>query len=131
MCYNVTMPVPIQATEWISQARRGTLELCVLTLISQKPHYGYQMVTELGKWEQLAAPEGTLYPMLRRLQKESYIEGKWQESDSGPPRKYYHLTDTGKSLLFTISSEWGELTRAIESLQRNEQESGELSESVK
>ena len=114
------------ATEWISQARRGTLELCVLTLISQKPYYGYQLVTHLSRWEKLAAPEGTLYPLLRRLDKDGYIVGQWQESGSGPPRKYYHLTDTGGSLLNAMSSEWTGLTNEIEQLRKNGGEPAEL-----
>ncbi|HKP53676.1 MAG TPA: PadR family transcriptional regulator [Chloroflexia bacterium] len=98
----------------------------MLTLISQQPYYGYQLVTHLGKWEKLAAPEGTLYPLLRRLNKDGYIVGKWEESDSGPPRKYYRLTDTGESLLFAMSSEWTGLTHEIEQLRSNGGESGEL-----
>ena len=119
------MSVPFDATEWISQARRGTLELCVLTLVSQKPYYGYEMVTYLSKWEQLAAPEGTLYPLLHRLQKDGYVGVEWQESVSGPPRKYYHLTETGEGILFAMSSEWIELSRAIEQLQESEQAQSE------
>lgn len=77
------------------------------------------MVTHLSTWEQLAAPEGTLYPLLRRLQKDGYIAGQWEESGSGPPRKYYRLTDRGESLLLILSSEWTGLTHAIEQLQQN------------
>ena len=111
------MSAPFDVTEWTSQARRGTLELCVLTLISHRPRYGYQLITYLAKWEQLASPEGTLYPLLRRLRKDGFIAGEWQESDSGPPRKYYNLTKTGKELLALMSVEWEGLTRAVEELQ--------------
>jgi PadR family transcriptional regulator PadR len=93
----------------------------VLTLISQKPRYGYELVACLRKWEQLAATEGTLYPMLRRLQKDGYITAEpWQESGSGPPRKYYHLTGAGEGLLRAMSSEWTELTRAVAQLREIE-----------
>jgi PadR family transcriptional regulator PadR len=109
------------AKRWITQARRGTLELCVLTLISQKPRYGYELVACLRKWEQLAATEGTLYPMLSRLHKDGHIAAdQWRESESGPPRKYYRLTGAGESLLSAMSSEWTGLTGAIERLQETE-----------
>jgi PadR family transcriptional regulator PadR len=127
--YNIRVLAHFDATEWISQARRGTLELCVLTLISQKPYYGYQLVTHLSRWEKLAAPEGTLYPLLRRLDKDGYIVGQWQESGSGPPRKYYSLTETGEGMLFAMSSEWTGLTHEIEQLRENGGEPGELTES--
>ena len=59
----------MRADEWSSQIRRGTLELCVLALISSKPRYGYDLVSALERWEPLATTEGTVYPLLRRLQR--------------------------------------------------------------
>src|SRR5262249_40130671 len=84
---------------WLAQARRGVVELCVLQLIGQRPRYGYQLVTKLAAWEPLATTEGTLYPLLRRLQREGSISAFWEESQDGPPRKYYQLTDAGVTLL--------------------------------
>jgi PadR family transcriptional regulator PadR len=103
--------------DWLAQARRGVIELCVLSLIAQAPRYGYQLATalaELGK--PLAASEGTLYPLLRRLQREGLVEATWQESRDGPPRKYYHLSPGGQRLLGTQLAEWDELTQAIHTL---------------
>ncbi|MDQ5809709.1 MAG: PadR family transcriptional regulator [Actinomycetota bacterium] len=82
-----------------SQIRRGTLELCVLALISSKPRCGYDLVSALERWEPLATTEGTVYPLLRRLQREGRVEASWQESAAGPPRMYYRLTPHGHDLL--------------------------------
>ena len=61
----------------------------------------------------LAASEGTLYPLLRRLQREGLIDASWQESADGPPRKYYRLTPTGSALLQSQLAEWEQLTEAV------------------
>jgi PadR family transcriptional regulator PadR len=111
------MMATADAKEWVSQARKGILELCVLTAFSRKACYGYELIPYLSKWEQLAATKGTVYPMLRRLEKSGYISAEWQVSDSRPPRKYYQLTDTGQRLLLALSSEWTGLTRAVAQLQ--------------
>jgi PadR family transcriptional regulator PadR len=111
-------PVGVNGSaEWLSQARRGVIELCVLSLIARQPHYGYQLATalaDLGK--PLAASEGTLYPLLRRLQREGLVEATWQESRDGPPRKYYHLSPPGKRLLELQLQEWDQLTHAVAQL---------------
>lgn len=106
--------------EWLTQARRGVIELCVLSLISHQPRYGYQLanaLADLGK--PLAASEGTLYPLLRRLQREGVVDATWQESPDGPPRKYYHLSDSGKTLLAAQFAEWQALTRAVDNLDQH------------
>jgi PadR family transcriptional regulator, regulatory protein PadR len=103
----------VRAGEWSSQIRRGTLELCVLALISSKPRYGYDLVSALERWEPLATTEGTVYPLLRRLQREGKIEASWQESAAGPPRKYYRLTPQGHDLLERMAADWAELSEAV------------------
>ena len=103
----------MRAGEWSSQIRRGTLELCVLALIAQKPRYGYDLVTALERWKPLATTEGTLYPLLRRLQREGKVEGSWQESVAGPPRKYYQLTPQGRDLLERMTADWTQLSEAV------------------
>ncbi len=102
--------------DWTSQVRRGIIDFCVLTLVSQKPTYGYELVTTLSKWGQLAATEGTVYPLLRRLQKDLLIKSSWIESEAGPPRKYYQLTSTGEDLLSRITDDWDSLVKAINEL---------------
>jgi PadR family transcriptional regulator PadR len=112
----------VRAGEWSSQIRRGTLELCVLALIAQKPRYGYDLVSALERWEPLATTEGTLYPLLRRLQREGKVEASWQESAAGPPRKYYRLTPHGRDLLERMAADWTELSEAVrETLLREEE----------
>src|SRR5215216_8049671 len=103
----------VRAGEWSSQIRRGTLELCVLALIASKPRYGYDLVSALERWEPLATTEGTVYPLLRRLQREDKIEASWQESVAGPPRKYYRLTPHGRDLLERMKADWAELSEAV------------------
>jgi PadR family transcriptional regulator, regulatory protein PadR len=102
------------ARDWLAQARRGVLELCVLSLIAQAPRYGYELATALAQLgKPLAATEGTLYPLLRRLQREGVVEATWQESRDGPPRKYYHLSAAGQRMLQAQAAEWDELTQAV------------------
>jgi PadR family transcriptional regulator len=102
-----------QPRDWLSQARRGVIELCVLLLIGGRPHYGYEIAVALGQWQPLAATEGTLYPLLRRLQREGIVDSFWQESNDGPPRKYYRLTQAGAALRDAQLSDWERLTRAV------------------
>lgn len=106
----------METVEWITQLRRGIMEFCILTLIKKKDTYGYEIVTNLSRWEKLAITEGTLYPLLRRLEKEKNIESYWCESESGPPRKYYKITKDGQKLLESMCITWGELTKAIDEL---------------
>jgi PadR family transcriptional regulator PadR len=103
-----------QNGEWASQLRRGVLELCILALLDAGPSYGYEIVTQIASHPQLAAGEGTIYPLLRRLKREGYVETYWQESASGPPRQYYRLTQRGSSALTGMRSEWGALVAAME-----------------
>jgi PadR family transcriptional regulator PadR len=106
---------------WLAQARRGLIELCVLMLIEQAPRYGYELATALGRWPSLAAPEGTLYPLLRRLQREGAIDASWIESRDGPPRKYYHLTDAGQAVLDGQTASWDQLVAAVADLRAADQ----------
>lgn len=101
-------------TDWNSQIRRGVLEFCILALIAQGPRYGYEIVTQLSQLPQLAAGEGTVYPLLRRLRKEGWLNTFWQESISGPPRQYYELTAEGHEVLRVMRSEWGSLVDSVQ-----------------
>lgn len=109
--------------EWKSQLKRGILEYCILLLINKKPRYGYEIIHEISHWNIIAAKESTVYPLLRRLQKEDYLESFWKDSLEGlPPRKYYELTDKGKSHLDLMSNEWFDLVSVISELQLREGE---------
>lgn len=102
--------------DWTSQLRRGVLELAVLSTLEQAPSYGYEISTRLAAIPQLAAREGTLYPLLRRLKKEGLLETYWQESAGGPPRQYYRLTAAGKRRLRSIEAEWNQVVLGVERL---------------
>ena len=100
--------------EWKSQLKRGILEYCILLLIRSKPSYGYEIMSEISRWNIIAAKESTIYPLLRRLLKEGYLEASWKESQEGiPPRKYYHITDSGREFLDCMSLEWHNLVEVI------------------
>ena len=103
--------------DWKSQIKRGTLEFSILLMISKRSYYGYEIISELNKWQILAAKESTLYPLLRRLLKEGYLSSYWQETTEGlPPRKYYSITDTGRTYLDAMSVEWENLLTAMDGL---------------
>lgn len=103
--------------KWYSQIVRGTLEYCVLLLLSKKTYYGYELLQELDKYPIIASTESTIYPLLRRLQKENYLQSSWQESTEGlPPRKYYSLTPDGENYLNAMSNEWENLLTVISTL---------------
>lgn len=108
------------ASEWQSQLRRGVLELCILSLIAGGPCYGYEIVSHLAKTPALAAGEGTVYPLLRRLKQDGWLETYWQESGTGPPRQYYRLTAAGAAALATMRREWRELVAAVQRQQPDE-----------
>ncbi|WP_462377797.1 PadR family transcriptional regulator [Emergencia timonensis] len=103
--------------DWKSQIRRGTLEYCILLMIHQKPHYGYEILQKLDEYPIITAKESTIYPLLRRLLKEEYLTSSWQESAEGlPPRKYYAITPKGEMYLDAMSCEWNHLLHAISDL---------------
>lgn len=103
--------------KWKSQIIRGTLEYCILLMLNKKTYYGYEILQELSKYPIIASTESTVYPLLRRLQKENYLQSTWQESAEGlPPRKYYSLTPEGKEYLDAMNNEWENLLKAMSDL---------------
>jgi PadR family transcriptional regulator PadR len=107
----VTIPTP---SDWTSQLRRGVLELCILRLLRHRPSYGYEIVTTLDSLGPLATGENTVYPLLRRLKADRYLETFSRESPAGPPRQYYRLTTEGRRRLAAIEREWSEMVLAVE-----------------
>ena len=93
------------------QMRKGILEYCILHIISRGEVYASDMLEELTS-AKIMVVEGTLYPLLTRLRKAGLVEYKWVESSSGPPRKYYWLTDQGEDFLKNLSKTWGELVKS-------------------
>ena len=97
------------------QMRKGILEYCILQIISRGEVYASDMLEELTS-ARIMVVEGTLYPLLTRLRKAGLVEYKWVESNSGPPRKYYWLTDAGTAFLKTLGKTWGELVKSTRTI---------------
>ncbi|RAI88490.1 MULTISPECIES: PadR family transcriptional regulator [Algoriphagus] len=93
------------------QMRKGLLEFCVLHIISRGEVYTSDLIEELTQ-AQMIVVEGTLYPLLNRLKSASLVEYRWVESESGPPRKYYSITEEGKAFLGTLSNTWDSLVNS-------------------
>lgn len=103
--------------EWKSQLKRGTLEYCILLMISQKACYGYEILQTISQYPIIAAKESTIYPLLRRLLKDDYLSSTWQETTEGlPPRKYYAITQKGAEYLALMSGEWDNLSQVISTI---------------
>jgi len=98
-----------------AQMRKGMLEFCTLLIIEKETAYVSDILKEL-KLADLIVVEGTLYPLLSRLKTEGLLEYTWQESPSGPPRKYYSLTEHGTKQLAQLKTIWKTLTASINSL---------------
>lgn len=94
------------------QMRKGVLEYCILHIISKGEVYASEILEKL-KNTQLMVVEGTLYPLLTRLKNAGLLEYQWIESSSGPPRKYYVLTNTGAEFLTTLGDTWTELSDSV------------------
>jgi PadR family transcriptional regulator PadR len=95
--------------------RKGLMELAVLKVISGKKVYVAEILKKLAATD-FATGEGTLYPLLSRLRREQLVDYEWVESEAGPPRKYYSLTDTGKEQLQALEAYWHELNEMIAKL---------------
>lgn len=95
-----------------SQMRKGVLEYCILTLARSGEMYASDIIMHL-KEAKLIIVEGTLYPLLTRLKNAGLLSYAWKESDQGPPRKYYSLTDEGQQFLTKLADTWAELTASV------------------
>ncbi len=95
-----------------AQMRKGVLEMCVLSIISEEAVYPSDIIKKL-KQAELIVVEGTLYPLLTRLKNASLLSYHWKESKSGPPRKYYEITDTGQDFLNELYLTWDRLVGAV------------------
>jgi PadR family transcriptional regulator PadR len=96
------------------QLKKGVLELCVLALLSRSDGYAYDIASQLA--EGIDMGEGTIYPLMRRLQDEGLVATYLAESPSGPPRKYYRLTDAGRQSLQSQKAEWLGFSRAVNAI---------------
>src|ERR1700757_1036205 len=100
-----------------TQMRKGMLVYCVLLLVKDGKVYSSEIIRAL-RGAELIVVEGTLYPLLSRLAKDKILAYEWQESEQGPPRKYYWLTDDGKALLANQKAAYQKLHKSIQSLEK-------------
>ncbi len=109
-------------TTFDKELKRGTLEMILLRLISERQMYGYELASTLEKrgGSLFRLKEGTLYPVLYRMEKAGYIEARWETLERGVPRKYYRLTKSGGKFLDGRIVEWKEFSSAIERLMEKE-----------
>jgi PadR family transcriptional regulator PadR len=101
-----------------AQMRKGILEYCILTVLSKREAYPSDIIQEL-KEAKLIVVEGTLYPLLTRLKNAGLLNYNWVESSSGPPRKYYSLTEEGEKFLNELKTTWNELYEAVQLISKN------------
>ncbi|GDX48821.1 MAG: PadR family transcriptional regulator [Bacteroidota bacterium] len=102
-----------------AQMRKGVLELCILSIISSDDECYASEIIERMKKAELIVVEGTLYPILTRLKNDGLLSYQWIESKSGPPRKYYKLTQPGKVFLEELTKSWNELVTAVATAQKH------------
>lgn len=95
-----------------AQMRKGVLEFCILSVLVEKDAYTSEILETL-KNAKLLVVEGTVYPLLTRLKNDGLLAYRWEESTSGPPRKYYSLTEEGKEFLQELGGTWKELSDAV------------------
>ena len=103
------------ASQISTQMRKGFMAVCVLKVCAKKTVYTSDIIRELRE-AKMVVVEGTIYPLLSRLQKDGLLSHEWQESEQGPPRKYYSITDFGAKVLVNISEEIEKLNKTINNL---------------
>jgi PadR family transcriptional regulator PadR len=103
--------------EKFSAIRKGLLEFLILKIVSSDKVYVADMLARLSSTH-FATQEGTLYPLLSKMRREGLVDYEWQESDAGPPRKYYELTAKGKALLHELNAYWKDINATIGQLGR-------------
>jgi PadR family transcriptional regulator PadR len=97
-----------------TQLRKGVLELCVLTMLSRADAYGYEIASKL--MQDVGMGEGTIYPLMRRMQDDGQVSTYLVEAPGGPPRKYYRLTEMGRKTLKAQREEWKSFIASVEKM---------------
>ncbi|MBV7670171.1 PadR family transcriptional regulator [Streptomyces halstedii] len=111
-----TGPTHRTPSKAVSQLRKGVLEYCVLALMRDGPRYGVELLRELEETGALATSQGTVYPLLSRLRRDELVVTSWRESTSGPPRRYYELTEAGHAALAEFTGTWPGFRDAVDRL---------------
>ena len=107
----------MSVTERFSAIRKGLLEFLILRIVASNKVYVADMLERLSDTE-FATQEGTLYPLLSKMRREGLVDYEWQESDAGPPRKYYELTAKGKAQLAELNEYWKTINATVSQLGR-------------
>ena len=98
-----------------AQMRKGVLEFCILSVLQEKEAYTSDLLQTLKSAKMLVV-EGTVYPLLTRLKNSGLLQYRWEETTSGPPRKYYAITPEGQEFLNELKDTWNELQNAVDAL---------------
>lgn len=98
---------------WATQLRKGIVELMILSLVDREQLYGYAIVRELKERGGLVAGEGTVYPVLRRLEADGLVSAAWSDEGPAGPRKYYRITEAGRAFLKRAWAEWSAVSSAL------------------
>jgi PadR family transcriptional regulator, regulatory protein PadR len=107
--------VPGGTRHTLTELRRGVVEHCVLALISEGESYAFDIVRELAARD-FVTSEGTIYPLLSRLRNDGLVTTMWRESEAGPPRRYYRITDDGRRALDAFGLDWSRFRDAVDGL---------------
>ncbi len=112
--------MPELSGEWTAELKKGSIQLCLLALLTGEAKYGFQLIKELREVSDgfFDVKEGTLYPALRRLEERGFVRSEWVEREAGVPRKYYTLTERGRTALAEAKAVWGDMARSMETILR-------------
>jgi len=101
---------------WVTQLRKGLMELCILNLLARGESYGYELLQALQEVDELVVTDSTVYPILGRLHKDGYLKVQAKPSVSGPPRRYFSLTALGRQRVQEMNQYWDRLQTAIDTM---------------
>jgi PadR family transcriptional regulator PadR len=101
---------------WITQFRKGLVELCVMAVLQGEEAYGYQIVEQLGKVTGLEVTESTVYPVLARLARDRLVTVRVAPSPAGPARRYYRLSEAGRGRLVEMLNDWRVIQQSVQQL---------------
>lgn len=110
---------PINVDNIKAQMRKGILEYCILSILSESDAYASVIINELKESEMIVV-EGTLYPLLTRQKNQGLLAYRWEESTQGPPRKYYSITDRGRAVLDELDKVWADLVNTIDRIRKKD-----------
>ena len=100
-----------------TQLKKGVLDLCILSLLTEEDYYGYKLTEKLAEY--MSINEGTIYPILRKLKEEKFLDTYLQEESGGPPRKYYRITEQGDIRYKYLLNEWKSFNNKVKQILRS------------